>query len=196
MKLTRHSRILLLALLLFSYGNATEVKEKNEFGIMQNKKMHKGSEVSIERKSFTIVSPYKEFAFVISRTPIKTLDKHKEILKLIGTGEALSKGNALLYKKSKRLDNYSTCRTYYGNLGEGCETYIKQKVTLGFKDKLVYTFGAFYIEPKKWLVKRINEVKIGKRKEKVYYLYLFKETTKVGEVAVVQQVTRMKINIK
>lgn len=196
MKFKRVLRVLPLALLLFSYSNATEVEEKNRFNIIQDSKTYKGDEVTIDRKSFTIVSGHKEFAFVMSTKPIKDLDKQKDILKLISTGEAFSKGNALLYKKSDSLDNYHTCDTYYGNLGKGCKEYIEKKVTLGFKDHSVYTFGAFYIEPKEWLVERINEVSIAKRKENVYYLYLFEETDKVGEVAVVQHVTKMKINIR
>ena len=196
MKFKKVLHIVSLALLVSTYTNAAEVENKNGFALLQDNKTYKGEEVTMARKSFTIVSPHQEFAFVVSKEPINMLDNNKEILKLIGTGEAFSKGNALLYKKSDLLDNYHTCDVYYGNIGKGCKKYIEKKVMMGLKDKLVYTFGAFYIEPKEWLVKRINEVEISKTKGDVYYLYLFEETDRVGEVSVVQHVTRMKINIK
>ena len=182
--------VLILTILLLSYGNGME------FSLLQKDKEYKGDEVTINKAPFTIASTQKEFAFVLSTKPIKRLEKKKTILKLIGSGEALLKGDAPLYRPSSLLDNYQTCRVYYGNIGKGCESYIKEKVSLGFKDEPVYTFGAFYVEPKEWLVKSIRGKEISKRDEPLYYLYLFEEEDRVGEVAVIQHITRIKINME
>jgi len=191
MKFKKVLNILSFAMLTLSCSEATD-----KIGIMQNGQVYSESEITIEKKPFTLSLPHKDFAFVMATKPIKILNEKQNIITLVGTGVALAKGDAPLYKKSDILDDYNTCTVYYGNLNKGCESYIRKKVELGLKDSLVYTFGAFYIEPKEWLVERINEVKIDKTESNVYYLYLFEERDKLTTVATVQNITRIKINMR
>jgi len=191
MKLKKVRDVLLLAVLMFSY-----VEASSRVAIVQDGKKYSGNEITIKKKAFTIKMPHKDFAFVMATKPVKILNKKREIIRLVGTGEALLNKDAPLYKKSDILDDYNTCMVYYGNLNNGCKSYIKKKVEVGLKESLVYTFGAFYIEPKEWLVERINEVKVAKTEPNVYYLYLFEEKDKLTTVATVQNVTRIKINMR
>ena len=190
-----YKHYLTLLFTLFMFLSCSQVPEE-DFYIMQDGKNHGGDEISIERKPFTIVSKSKEYAFVFSPQPIKMLADHKDIVKLVGTGAAWSKGDGMLYKDSDLLSDNEACDAYFGYRKEGCQLYIKRKTALGFRRHYAYTFGAYYVSPKEWKINSINDVKMKDAIYSTYYLYLFKATDKLGEVAYAEHVTRIKINLK
>jgi len=185
----------LIVLSLITLLSCSKVPEE-EFYLIQKGKVFSADEVSISREPFTIVSKHKNYSFVLALKPIWMLADHKEIVKLEGTGEAWEKGDAPLYKESALLNDDDACYAYFGNLGEGCQTYVKKKIAQGFRRHSAYTFGVYYPNEQEWRVEKIGQDNIKETKAMHYYLYLFKEGEKLGEVARAQFVTRIKINIR
>ena len=183
---------LLTIMLLFSCSTPP----KDEFVIVQEGKELRGKEIELKKKPFTIVSNIGEFSFVMAKEPIKMLATHKDIVKLVGTGAAWERGDALLYQPSALLSDGEACDAYFGYRKEGCELYIKEKKRLGFRKHYAYTFATYYLNRSKWRVEKIDDVPIEKRKEKHFYLYLFKTTDKLGEVALAEHVYRIKLLLK
>ena len=183
-----HYILTICTLILLSSCSKTS---KDDFVILQDGKVLRGKEINLERKPFTIVSNIGEFSFVLAKEPIKMLSTHQDIVKLVGTGSAWEKGDALLYKPSALLSDGEACDAYFGYRREGCEFYIKEKQRLGFRKHYAYTFATYYLSNTQWKVEKIENVPIKKTKEKVYYLYLFKKTDKIGEVAFAEHVYRL-----
>ena len=169
-----------------------------KFSLHQNGKTYTANEISLEKKTFTIVSPSKEYAFIVATKPIKLLGKNREIVKLVGTGLAWEKGDAPLYdvRYSGLLSDNEACDAYFGYRKEGCDVYKKEKKKMGFRKHYAYTFSALYPNTKEWEIKKINNKKIEKIHGNTFYLYLFKQTGKLGEVAITQKVQLIKIKFK
>ena len=184
--------------LLFGLLSCGSKASDEKFSLRQNGKTYTANEISLKKKPFTIVSPSENYAFIVATKPIKLLGKNKEIVKLVGTGLAWEKGDAPLYdvRYSGLLSDNEACDAYFGYRKEGCDVYKKEKKKMGFRKHYAYTFPALYPNTKEWEIKKINNKKIEKIHGSTFYLYLFKQTGKLGKVATTQKVQLIKIKFK
>jgi len=188
--------ILVSFILLFGFLGCSDKEHKSEFYIEQDGKVYSGSEISIKKAPFRIRSEQKEFSIVIAKSPIRNLADHKEIVKLTGTSGAWYLGQLPFYQRSDLLSDRNACLAYYGNEGEGCQEYIREKTRLGFKLHYAYTFAEYFVSKNSVTLIGIGREKIEKLPSGSYYLYLFRSENPMGKVARSQRVTRMIINVQ
>lgn len=189
-------RIIVAMLLVFLLFAACNQKPKAEFYIMQDAKLFSGDEVTIAKKTFSLMSNKAGYSVVIAKQPIRNLADHLEIVKLNGTSGAWYPGELPFYQSSDLLSDSDACLAYYGNLGKGCQAYIKEKRRLGFRLHYAYTFAEYMILKKHKQIIKLGRKNIEKLASGSYYLYFFRSEDNMGAVARSQRVTRMKINFK
>jgi hypothetical protein len=195
----KYLKLFLLLFISFTFFSCSSARgEEKSFMLLQDGKNYRGEVIELKKEPFTIVSPSEKYSFIIATEPIKLLGKNREIVKLVGTGLAWEKGDAPLYdvRYSGLLSDDEACDAYFGYRKEGCDVYKKEKTKMGFRKHYAYTFSALYPNIKEWKVEKINKKKIEKIHGSTFYLYLFKQTGKLGEVATTQKVQLIKIKFK
>lgn len=169
---------------------------EGKFYIMQDGESFSGSEITIERETFSFMSNEKGYSLIISKEPIRDLEHNDVIVKATGTSGAWYPGNLPLYQSSDLITDETACDVYYGNQGEKCQIFVKEKIRLGFKDTYIYTFSEYFIDAKVKKITEIDNESIENLFSGRYYLYFFSFKDKMGEVARSQSITRMKINFR
>lgn len=182
------------ALMLFIAGCVE--KPQSEFYITQGDRELRGDAVVLEKEPFTIHAMDKNYSIAISKGPIVALKNRHTLVKHWGTFGAWNPDKVpFLYEKSDLLSDKGVCLPYR-NQREACQEFIQQKREHGFGDEYTYTFTEYLVDDRSVTLKQIGTEPIANLESGVYYLYLFRSTVKLGKMARVQSIHRIKMTLK
>ena len=74
--------------------------------------------------------------------------------------------------------------------------FLDEKEALGFGEDYVYTFADYFVPEMKMDIESIDKVTLVVLRGESYFVYFFRDTDKMGDVATKKNVARIKINIR